>query len=63
MNNLIIQDTFDPYYAGRDEATRRPARPSAPAKKRPQRESEIVLPDEAPPPAAEVRRDRLPVAH
>jgi hypothetical protein len=70
MANLILPDTFEPYYAGReDEAERRskPPRQSKKqqSKKQPQRsaEGEIVLPQEAPAPAGQQRRDRRPVAH
>lgn len=65
MASLIIQDSFEPYYAGRDDDAKRAAKP----RKLPEeqsgrrRESEIVLPEEAPLPVAEVRRDRRFVAH
>ena len=65
MASLMIQDAFEPYYAGRDDAADARAKPRQPPKKRSERasESEIVLPCEAPPPAAEVRRDRRVIAH
>ena len=65
MANLIIQDTFEPYYAGRDDDAKRRAKPRTPQKKQPERsaESEIVLPEEAPAPAGEIRRDRRLIAH
>ncbi|MEP9386532.1 hypothetical protein [Mesorhizobium sp. KR9-304] len=62
MANLIIQDTFDPYYAGRDNDDAR-AKPRQVAMKKSEHsaESEIRLSKQAP--AAEVRRDRRPTAH
>jgi hypothetical protein len=65
MANLIIQDTFEPYYAGRDDDAKRRAKPRTSAKKQSGRpaESEIVLPERAPAPAGEVRRDRRVVSH
>jgi hypothetical protein len=65
MANLIIQDTFEPYYAGRDDEAKRGAKPQASQKKQPERlsESEIVLPDKAPAPLGIVRRDRRVIAH
>jgi hypothetical protein len=64
MTSLIFQDTFEPYYAGREDQTER-AKPHRQSKKHPERsaEGEIVLPEEPPAPASEVRRDRRPVAH
>ena len=61
MANLIIQDSFEPYYAGRDDEARRRAKPRQGSKE--QRSKEIVLPEEAPAPVAEVPRNRRPVAH
>ena len=65
MASLIIQDTFEPYYAGRDDDVKRPAKPRQAPKEQSgrRRESEIVLPEEAPLPVAEIRRDRRFVAH
>ena len=50
MASLMIQDAFEPYYAGRDDAADARAKPRQPPKKRSERasESEIVLPCEAP---------------
>jgi hypothetical protein len=64
MASLIIQDTFDPYYAGRDKDAEARAKPRQPKKKQPERnaESEIVLP-EAPAPQGVTRRERRIVAH
>ena len=63
MPNLIIQDTFEPYYEDRDDDAKRRAKPSRVAKKKSERraESNIALPKEAP--VAEVRRDRRAVSH
>jgi hypothetical protein len=65
MANLIIQDTFEPYYAGRDDDTKRRAKPRTSPKKSPGRsaESEIVLPKQAPAPVGEIRRDRRVISH
>ena len=65
MASLIVQDSFEPYYAGRDDDAKRPAKPRQSPKEKSGRrpESEIVLPEEAPLPVAEVRRDRRFVAH
>jgi hypothetical protein len=62
MANLIIQDTFEPYYAGRDDEAKDGARPRQPAKVKPERraEKEIVLPWDAPAPDGVTRRDRRP---
>ncbi len=66
MASLIIQDSFEPYYAGRDKEPA--AQPSARGK-RVERlpHNEIVLPLDAPQPAGTMRRDsrrdRRPVAH
>ena len=64
MANLLIQDTFEPYYAGRDDDAKRRAKPRTSPKKpgRPA-ESEIVLPEQAPVPAGEIRRDRRVISH
>lgn len=64
MANLIIQDVFEPYYAGRDDlpASRVGWHPKQ-AERRPVNKSgDIILPEEAPTPV-NVRRERLPVAH
>jgi len=64
MSNLIIQDTFDPYYAGREDdsldTNKRPA-----AKQQPKaRDVEIVLPSPLATPVAIIRRrDRRAIAH
>ena len=64
MASLIVQDSFEPYYAGRDDGAKRPAKPRQSPKEQSGRpESEIVLPEEAPAPVAEVPRHRRPVAH
>jgi hypothetical protein len=64
MTGLIFQDTFEPYYAGReDEAERDKPRRQSKMHPEPGAEGEIILPGEPPPPASEVRRDRRPVAH
>jgi hypothetical protein len=59
MANLIIQDTFEPYYAGRDDKTktRAKARPSAKGEPARPPEDEIVLPEDALTTVGEVRRD------
>ncbi len=65
MANLIIQDTFDPYYAGRDEQTdARESRQHPVARQKPNlRDSEIVLPS-IPSPVVTIRRpDRRAIAH
>jgi len=64
MASLIIQDTFEPYYAERDDDAGARTRPAARAKKpEPMPEADIVLPDEAPAYVPTVRRDRRPVMH
>ena len=69
MANLIIQDSFEPYYVGRDDEAKRRAKRQGSKEQRSREqpgrrpESEIVLPEEAPLPVAEVRRDRRFVAH
>ncbi|MEW9807184.1 hypothetical protein [Mesorhizobium marinum] len=65
MASLIIQDTFEPYYAGREkggEAASKP-RPSSASRQKRSDQDEIVLPEEAPRHVATVRRDRRIVAH
>ena len=64
MASLIHQDTFEPYYAGREKDIERRGEPRAPSK--PQdtaAEGEIVLPEEAPPHIPPVRRERRATAH
>ena len=70
MASLIVQDSFEPYYAGRDDEAKRRAKPRQGSKEQRFREqpgrrpeSEIVLPEEAPAPVAEIQRHRRPVAH
>lgn len=65
MANLIMPDTFEPYYAGREDETGRPAKPGRQIRKQPERQAdgEIILPEKAPAPAGVTRRDRRPVAH
>ena len=65
MANLIMPDTFDPYYAGReDEAERRTApRPQSKKQLARQMDGEIILPEAAPAPEGVTRRDRRPVSH
>lgn len=70
MANLIMPDTFEPYYAGREDeaehrATQRPRPKKQQAKKQPERQAdgEIILPEAAPAPEGVTRRDRRPVAH
>lgn len=65
MASLILQDAFQPYYAGRDgedEARVAPSAPAAMPRDRGSREA-IRLPSNAPAPAAELRRERRAVAH
>ncbi len=62
MADLIIQDTFEPYYAGREDESRdRAGQRTKQIERRPERE--IILPDILPAPPREVRRERLPVTH
>jgi hypothetical protein len=65
MANLIIQDTFEPYYSGRDEDAETRAKSRRLPKNRSERaaDSEIVLPEEAPAPVGDVRRQRRIVSH
>lgn len=58
MANLIMQDTFDPYYAGRDDASKKRAKPRPAAKGQAERQAEdrIVLPADALT-TTEIRRD------
>ncbi|HEY6632398.1 MAG TPA: hypothetical protein VIZ90_13170 [Rhizobiaceae bacterium] len=58
MANLIMPDTFEPYYAGRDDK-------AEPREKQPERQAdgEIVLPEGVRPPEGVTRRERRPVAH
>jgi hypothetical protein len=65
MANLIMPDTFEPYYAGREEDAERRAKPGRQTRKQPDRQAdgEIILPEVAPAPATITRRDRRPVAH
>jgi hypothetical protein len=64
MANLIMQDTFDPYYAGReDEAGRRATPRRQPAQPSRQADGEIILPEDAPAPEGVTRRDRRPISH
>lgn len=65
MANLIMPDTFEPYYAGREDEAERRATPRRQAKKLLERraDGEILLPEEAPAPAGVTRRDRRPVSH
>jgi hypothetical protein len=65
MANLIMPDTFEPYYAGReDEAERRTTSRRQTKKLKERRaDGEIVLPEEAPVPEGVTRRDRRPVSH
>ncbi|MEQ1941441.1 hypothetical protein ABMA32_03350 [Mesorhizobium sp. VNQ89] len=64
MSNLIIHDTFEPYYAGREDESRETNKRSA-AKQQPQaRDVEIVLPSPLTTPVAIIRRrDRRAIAH
>jgi hypothetical protein len=70
MANLILPDTFEPYYAGREDEDERRAKPRRQAKKQqaktqPERQAdgEIILPEAAPAPEGMTRRDRRPTAH
>lgn len=65
MASLIIQDAFEPYYAGREEDAAARARPGRRADKRPERaaSNEIVLPEAAPAPTRRMRSERGVIAH
>ena len=70
MANLILPDTFEPYYAGREDeaerrATQRRQAKKQQAKTQPERQAdgEIILPEAAPAPEGVTRRDRRPTAH
>ena len=75
MANLIMPDTFEPYYAGREDEAERGATQRRQAKKQqakkqqaktqPERQAdgEIILPGAAPAPEGVTRRDRRPVSH
>lgn len=66
MACLIIQDTFEPYYAGRDGVSRREDKPVSGKRPEPRADERIILPAEVPAPAIpvrRVRRDRRSVAH
>ena len=65
MANLIMPDTFDPYYSGREDEAERSVPPRRQTKKHPERQAdgEIILPEAAPAPEGVTRRDRRPVSH
>jgi hypothetical protein len=70
MANLILPDTFEPYYAGREDEAERRSKPPRQSKKQqsktqPERQAdgEIILPEAAPAPEGVTRRDRRPTAH
>jgi hypothetical protein len=65
MANLIMPDTFEPYYAGREDESERRITTRPQPKKRLERgaDGEIVLPEEAPAPADITRRIRRPISH
>jgi hypothetical protein len=68
MASLIIQDTFDPYYSGRDDsadAREKPAsRKSGPLPRSAfDTAEEIILPSEAPIRQMPVRKERRATAH
>jgi hypothetical protein len=65
MANLIMPDTFEPYYAGREDEAEAPAKARSKEAKQPERQAdgEIILPEAAPPPEGVTRRERRPVAH
>ena len=70
MANLILPDTFEPYYAGREDEAERRSKPPRQSKKQqsktqPERQAdgEIILPQAAPAPEGVTRRDRRPTAH
>jgi len=65
MASLILQDSFDPYYAGRDhddEVREGSLAPTVRLRERGSREL-ILLPSEAPARVCDARRERRPVAH
>lgn len=63
MASLVLQDTFQPYYAGRDGEDDREA-PLTPSRPRDRGSRQAIrLPSDAPAPSVEVRRDRRAVAH
>lgn len=62
MADLIIQDTFEPYDAGREDESCDRAGPRT--KQTEQRSGRaVLLPEILPAPSREVRRERLPVSH
>ncbi len=64
MANLIIQDTFDPYYAGREDSSRETNKRPAVKQQPKARDGEIVLPSPLTTPVAIIRRrDRRAIAH
>ena len=63
MANLILQDTFEPYYAGRDDKSKSRDKQRASVLPKRHAENEIILPVEAPVPVIPVRSDRRAVAH
>ena len=65
MANLIMPDTFDPYYSGREDEAERGTKPRPQNKKQNARQAdgEIILPGAAPAPEGVTRRDRRPVSH
>ena len=65
MANLIIQDTFEPYYAGRDSDAKKRAKLQAAAKKAadPVREAEIILPSDPAPRLEHRPRDSRRAIH
>ena len=58
MANLIMSDTFEPYYAGREDEAERRAKPGPQTKKQPERQAdgEIILPEAAPAPALSLQQ-------
>lgn len=63
MANLILQDTFEPYYAGRDDRSKASEKLRASVRSKHCAENEIILPEEAPVPVTPIRRERRAVAH
>ena len=63
MASLIIQDSFEPYYAGRDDTAKRREKAQSIMLPKRHAEDEIILPAEAPAPLIPIRRDRRAVAH